>query len=604
MKSEMNNTSEIKYLDGKRFLISVLAGANEIFSQKDYLDKINYFPVPDGDTGTNISGTFQGIVERIESWNLEKIGDSVSEVANIALETARGNSGVIFAQYFHAIAKELKNEFKISTDKFGLAVKNAVGHVYNAISNPQEGTILTVMREWANFVCEESARIKDFPTLICSSLEVARKSLQSTKYKIEVLKKNSVVDSGALGFVLFIEGIVKFLKNGRISDLKKMRKRQVVIDFKSSEDIDIDSLSFRWCTECIIKGDNINPDLIKNKISEFGDSIVVAGSGNKVRVHIHTDDPAGVMYILKDFGEIIYQKADDMYIQYRIAHSPHPDIAIVTDSASDLPQEIIEKYMINLVPIRISFGNTTYLDKITITPDIFYKMLDTAKEYPVTSQPTPNDFINLFRFLLTHYKSIIGIFLADKLSGTYQNALKASKYYPNDKITIIDSGFATAGEGHLVKEASEATYAGKKHDEIVEEVERWKLKTRFFVYVDTFKYLMRSGRVDPIRGILAKVLNVKPILLLDGDGSVKHIDKAFSRKKGLNKLIRHTVDLVGNKTVKDVSIIQADCMKMAEFVRDRIRQQLKIREIPILPASPVVGAHAGRGTVGVAVTWE
>jgi len=599
----MNNTTKLEYLDGRRFLISVLAGANEVFNRKDYLDKINYFPVPDGDTGTNISGTFQGIVERIGSWNIKKIGESISEVANISLETARGNSGVIFAQYFHALAKELKNEFKVSTEKFGLAVKNAINNVYSAISDPREGTILTVMREWADFVCEQSSRIKDFPTLLSRSLEIAKISLQSTRYKIEVLRKNNVVDSGALGFVLFIEGIVKFLKSGRISDLRKMKKGNLEVDIKSYENIDINSMNYRWCTECIISGENIDHELIKNKIREYGDSVVVAGSDDKVRVHIHTDNPAGVMYALKDFGEIVYQKADDMYMQYKVAHNPHPDVAIVTDSACDLPQKVIDKYMINTVSLKISFGNTTYIDKVTITPNIFYKMVDSAKDYPVTSQPAPGDFLNLFGFLLSHYKSIIGIFLPDKLSGTYQNAVKASQHYSDGRITIIDSGFATAAQGHLVKIASELAYAGKKHKEIINEVKKSKSQTRLIVYVDTFKYLMRSGRVDPIRGIMAKILNVKPILSLNGDGSVSHIDKAFLRKTGLNKLIKHTIKLIKGKTIREITVIHADCIKLASFVRDRLIYHLKVTNIEILPATPVLGAHAGRGAVGVAITW-
>ena len=594
---------KIKYLNGHRFLNSIIAGAMEVFRRKEFLDKINYFPVADNDTGTNIAITFRKIIDRISNHKTERIDKSSRLLADLALESAQGNSGVIFAQYFYGFSKEIGNEVKITTEKFGEAVRNAVNYAYKALSNPREGTILSVMREWSEYVHSQSKKIKDFSVLITNSVNIARKSLASTKEKLEVLRKRNVVDSGAMGFVCFLEGIVNFIKSGSVKEIKVVESDSIKIDKEEPEYSNQEEPQFRWCTECILKGQKLNVNNIRKTIEGFGDSVVVAGGNSKLRIHIHTDVPHIVVRLLKEYGEIVHQKADDMLMQYRIAHTSHPSVAVVVDSGCDIPGELIEKYMINTVPVKVILNETVFLDRVTITPSFLYEMLDKKIDYPTTSQPSPSDFKNLYSFLLKHYKSIISIHLPDKLSGTYQNALKAASDFPDGKIIVIDSGLASAGIGHLAITAAELAWSGKSCEEIAQTVEKMKKQTQLFVYIDTLKYLMRSGRISPIKGLLARFINVKPILKFDEEGGLEITDKAFSKERGLKKLLNCVQNFARNRKISRATVIHFASKETGERVKTSIEKSLNITNISVLLATPALGVHAGRGAVGVAITW-
>ncbi len=174
--------------------------------------------------------------------------------------------------------------------------------------------------------------------------------------------------------------------------------------------------------------------------------MVIAGSPKKLRLHIHTDDPADLFYAIKDFGNITYKKVDDMLMQSDIVHHRKWDTAIITDSTCDLPKEIIEKYQIHVVPLSIHFEKDYYLDSVTLTPNKFYKLLGESKTNPTTSQPTYKDFTNKYNYLASHYKSIVGIHLSGKLSGTFSNSRKAAyavSERENKEINIFSSNKIT-----------------------------------------------------------------------------------------------------------------------------------------------------------------
>ena len=193
---------QIKYLDGDRLYYAFLIGGNAVIKDKNYLNKINFFPVPDSDTGTNMASTMESIVDA-------------------ALSGARGNSGLIFAQFLYGIGERIKNVKRISPSLFGESVKEAVKYAYKAIVSPVEGTMLTVMKDWAEAVYQRRKEKKDFAELLSHSLQVAEKSLKETPKKLAVLARAGVVDAGAKGFVDFLEGITNFIKRGRLRKIPK-----------------------------------------------------------------------------------------------------------------------------------------------------------------------------------------------------------------------------------------------------------------------------------------------------------------------------------------------------------------------------------------------
>ena len=220
-----------------------------------------------------------------------------------------------------------------------------------------------------------------------------------------VLKKAGVVDAGAQGFVDLLNGIFNFIKDGNLKGFKSDRtSKQITIEVKS--DIAFEKSEFRYCTECIIIGENIIHKNLRESLLEKGNSLVLAGSKKKTKVHIHVNEPADVFKTCSDFGNVTDEKADDMWQQQEDAQGhKSKGVAIVTDSGADLPNDI--DLDIHTVPVRYNFGNTGYVDKLSQTSEEFYKELATNPNHPQTSQPTPGDFRRQYQYLKTHYESII-----------------------------------------------------------------------------------------------------------------------------------------------------------------------------------------------------
>jgi len=593
---------KIKYIDGKRFSLGIRAGTKRVVDHQDYLNEINVFPVPDADTGTNMASTLRTVVENLQEKTPVDIDQSSKQIADSALEGARGNSGVILAQFFYGLYKGLGKLKKINTEQFAKAAKSAKEHAYEALSKPKEGTILTVIKDWAENVHENSKTIRDFEELLGRSLEVAKRSLENTRNKLEALKSAGVVDSGAQGFVYLLEGITHFIKRGRARDLAQ--PDQVKTGSVAATEILPENITYRFCTECLIEGKSINIPEIRSKIDSMGDSIVVAGSPEKARLHIHSNEPAKVFAIVRKYGNLTQQKADDMLKQFNISHSKHPSIALVADSACDLPQEIIDKYHIYIIPVRISFGQSTYIDKVTITPEYFYQMLESEPHHPKTSQPPPIDFTNAFGFVLSHYESIIAIHLPSVASGTLQSALNAAKQFPGKKITVIDARSLSITFGMVVQKAAELIYSGKSHDEVVAIVDKYPPKTQVFVSIPNLKYLVRGGRVSKAKGLLAKFLNIKPILKLNELGMPVHYSKSFSNIGGMKKVLKFATSLAREKKNPRFIVAHANNPKIARFLRRKLFREFGMNDIKILPIAPVLGAHVGNGAAAIGLSWS
>jgi len=197
----------IKYLDGKRLYRVIHAGLQKVLAREDYLNKINVFPVPDNDTGTNMAYTLTAIEEGITDKSPNQINEMSQKIADSALDGARGNSGVILAQFLLGFADAIQDKLTITTKQFSQAVEKACDYAYDALMEPREGTILTVIKDWSEYIRNHSDRIYDFSELLHNGLERAQESLKDTPKKLAVLKKAGVVDAGAQGFVYLLEGM-------------------------------------------------------------------------------------------------------------------------------------------------------------------------------------------------------------------------------------------------------------------------------------------------------------------------------------------------------------------------------------------------------------
>lgn len=594
-------------LDGKRFYYSFLAGAQKIFDHYQGLNKINVFPVADGDTGTNLASTMRSIIDTAIPTDNIKV--AAVALADAALIGARGNSGIIFAQFLYGFSNEIENEKNLTVESFAEIIKKAVAYAYEAIANPVDGTMISVMRDWADYIYILKDNITDFNQLIIASYSKATEALEDTPKKLEVLRKNNVVDAGAKGFVFFLEGMIDFFKHGELKKLASARNVSKIKDFDEIVHNETE-LTHRYCTEALIgfeKDDKENKNRLKETIEKYGDSLVIAGSPKKLRIHIHTDDPAELFSSIKDHGNITYKKVDDMKAQSDIVHHRKWETAIVTDSTCDLPAEIIEKYQIHVVPLTIHFEKDFYLDSLTLTPKKFYELLEESKTNPTTSQPTYKDFTNKYNYLSSHYDNIIGVHISEKMSGTFSNSRKAG-YAVHERqktdLTVVSSNKTTVALGLMVLRAAEEIEAGKSYEKVVANLQSWVNKTNLLVSAPSLKYMIRGGRVSVVKGFLGKIMGVQPLVRVGKEGKAELFGKPTSTKQSLKMVIDETVKYIDGKKLWGYAIAHANNDEAALYYATEMEQITGQKPKFVSPASPVLGAHVGPGVSGLAVILE
>lgn len=597
------NTQPIPEIDGRRLYYTFVAGARNILAHQAYLNKINVFPVNDGDTGSNLATTVQAVIESIHPHKSFKI--TADLIAETAMTNARGNSGIIFAQFLYGLSKESANQSSITIPQFAESIRNSIPYMYEAVANPVEGTMLTVIREWSDYIYAQRNIITDFNHLLIRSQETLIKSLANTKTQLLALSKANVVDSGANAFVLFIEGIIDLIKTRSIRNL--IHSTPTALILPSNNDHIPEEVKFRYCTEGIIKNLSIDQKSLAKILKQYGDSIVIGGNEKNKHIHIHTNNPADMFQQLNNVGLVTFHKADDMVRQNEAIYNRKFKIALVTDSTCDLPQELMDRYQINMLPININFGESHYLDKITIQPGQFYSLLDSQNEFPKTSQVNEKAFVNLYSQLASSYDSIIAIHLTDKFSGTCFNSQKAAKIVSaefNKPISVINSKNLSGALGLIVLRAAQAIEAGHSHDEIVAMVEKWIRDTQIYVSVKTLKYMVRGGRVSYIKGFIAKLMNVNPIVSMDEKGASYVFGKTYSQQSNMEKVMAHLRSERNGREIWNSIVLHAQNEKAAKWYAVKMKEFTGKEPVALVNISPVIGANAGIGTAAVALMFN
>jgi len=585
----------IEYLDGIRLYRVLSAGLQRVLEREDYLNKINVFPVPDADTGTNMAYTLSEIKNDIQQNIRSNIADMSDLIADSALDGARGNAGSILAQFLVGLAEGLNNRTKVTTKQFAEAAIVGKQYAYQALINPVEGTILTVITDWSDALLRLSDKYSDFVEILERALKIAEKSLKDTPKKLKVLAKAGVVDAGGQGFVDLLSGIQEFISKGKIRKIIIPRiLKPIVKEIEFNE-------KYRYCTECVISGENINRIKIKDQLMTLGDSLIIAGSKHKAKIHIHTDKPKTVFEICRSFGIVSKDKADDMLQQQKDAHKQHKRIAIVVDSTADLPESILEEKNIHVVPVRLNFGDKHYIDKVTITSEEFWDELQNNPKHPKTSQPTPGDFRRQYQFLATHYESAISIHLPAVTSGTMQSALTASKTLTTFPTTVIDSNSLSIGIGLTAIRAAEAIESNKTRDEIIDEISNSIKSTKFYVLLHTLEYIVRGGRISKSKKTIADLLHAYPILTVDETGKIVTDGKLFGKKNLWDRFIKYVDKKIPANSQYRIGIAHGNCEQRARKFEKHYIDKIGKESVFFSEIGPGLGTHAGTNAIGLAV---
>jgi DegV family protein with EDD domain len=588
-------------LDGLRLNFALQAGMLRLLSRQEHLDRINVFPVPDGDTGTNLALTAHAVLGCLRKWPDGHAGKTLTRVADAALDGARGNSGAILAQFFLGLCDRLGHLQQLDPDDFAEGVGGGADYARESLSEPREGTILTVLTDFAHAV--QRARregLADFRSVLRRGVSAAQLSLEQTRFQLEALRKANVVDAGAQGFVELIAGVSDYLDSGAQAAPPGVAEPAAVDASAEATAGAGHDLAHRYCTECIVVGPHVDRRHLREQLSAVGGSLVLAGLQHKVRVHIHTNDPAEVFRIAARFGEVSGEKADDMQRQQHSAHAAQRRVVVVVDSAADIPEDEMDRLGIHMVPARVHFGERSHLDKVGITPEEFYAELARGGEPPKTSQPPPGDFRRQFEFLGSHFDAVVSINLTSRASGTHAAAVTAAaRMATHGKVTVIDSLNASTGQGLLAMYAAECSAAGQDAEAVIAATRAMLPRTRTFGMVGSLECAVRGGRVPRWIKRVAEALRLTPVLHADGEGRVTPGGVLFGRHDTTAKFARFVRRRMRRDCSYRVLVGHANCEVQGQWLLEMLRAP-NVEYARLVALGSALGAHGGPGMLVVA----
>lgn len=593
------SSAAIQRLTGPRLARAIRAGAAEVLRRQGYLNEINVFPVPDADTGTNLASTVLATVEAVRKVASRDVAAVARAAADGALNGALGNSGAIFAQFLHGLAEGLGDRAAATTRDFARAARAAAAAARTALHPPREGTILSVVTEWARVVEMNARRINDFRELLERALAAARTALAETPNQLEVLRVNGVVDAGAQGFVSFLEGIARLFADRRAASMP-VRTEPEEAAGGGRHVLAEGATEFRYCTEGLVAGRRLDPARVTRTVEHLGDSLVVAGGGSRLRVHIHTNRPQELFSILGAMGQLERTKVEDMILQQVRARGGR--VALVADSACELPDEVRNDLALHLVPLTVFLGDRSFRDGEDLAPAQFYRLLRTGSDLPSTSQPPPARFRRLYEQLLERHEAILSLHIPGRYSGTVQAARTAAQQVDPRRIRVVDTGHVSVGLGLVAVAAGEALARGAGLDQAELAAMDAARRTAVWGAVPSLEFAVRGGRVSPAMAATAGALRLRPIICFRGGGEIEKAGAAIGFRGALRRLERLARRFAGGREVRAM-VAHADAEGDARWLAARVAGTFGLPGVEVVPVGPALGAHAGPGTVALAVQW-
>jgi DegV family protein with EDD domain len=597
-------TKKIKFINSSLFSEGIKNGIFAVVNAQEKLNSINVFPVADGDTGTNLCLSLYPIINITNSQTEETVGSLLEKIADKLIDHSRGNSGSILAQFFQGMSDSAVDIEQFDTYQFLRCLKMGNRYAREALSEPVDGTILTVIDKFSESFEDSYSNEtnKDFSEIFSRVMVTTKEAVAETKNQLDVLRDSNVEDAGAKGFYILMNGFVEFIVNG-VSQ-KEPSSQKNFLDHQPEEIYpDSDEIEFQYCTECIISGNEIDRRKIKEILLKHGNSIVVAGTKNKIKAHIHTDNPSFVFDEMKKFGTISSEKADDMKKQNKIIKNQNKSFAVITDSAADITDEDIEELDINIIPIRIQLGQKSYLDKVTITPDEFFKELLVNTAQPTTSQPSVGEFRRHFQYLASHYNNVLSISVTGSISGTLQASESAAKKIKADgNIFTYNSLNASLGQGQIAVYAAKCAKNGKDIHSTLEALNTIRKNTITFGLIPNLKYAVQGGRVPKTVKLIADIFRLTPILVSTDDGFIVTKKFLFGKNHILKRFAKYIAKNTSCNKKINISIGHAiayeDAKTLKKFLETEIEQ---INELKITELGTAIGVHGGPGAIVVGV---
>lgn len=573
----------------------LLLSYQKINQEKEQINKINVFPVPDQDTGNNLAKTLEGIKVTIEGKEFKDLSEFSAAALDGAISAAQGNAGVIYTGFLVGFFSQI-DDSPLNAKKLAAAFEKGAERARLSIQNPKAGTILDVIDATSDTFQEISKKETDIVSILKAAIGEAKEALLETREKMEIFQKANVVDAGGLGFLLILESYLEALEGGKKEEKKEEKPSEQIRKF-------VQFLSNRFEVVALIENPKFSEKIIQEKLKRLGNSLDIIKVGDKIKLHIHTDYPNEVRDIIEKSGEIKKLRIEDMAKEMAGEPSVRKvSIGIVTDDLSDLPEKISQRYQIEIVKSILDWPESQ-----NIAGENIYQKMKTAdkngiKTFPKTSQATPKSYLMAFEKQLKKFDKVLCITPTSKLSGCYNSAKQAQAQIEKSKnIFILDSLNGTVGQALLILRAIELIQEQREITEVLNELKNLIPKIHIYVLFEDPKWIEAGGRATKsqanwIRRI--KKLNLHPLITIKNGGITKD---GIVFAKDLSQALFKKIKKESKKARKEgkrirVLIAQADNVEAAEKLRKMLKE-IKA-EVPFISlASPVVGAHTGPGTL-------
>ncbi len=586
---------------------ALIAGIERMQSRREELDRINVFPVADGDTGTNLAFTLGAVLDAVREERQPNAGLLFRRVADAALEGARGNSGTLLAQFAQGMSESLGSMPRLDLRRLAHAAGGGSRLAREALDDPREGTMLSVIAAFAAALDAAAGRATHLREGFMQALERAREALARTPQQLAVLREAGVVDAGASGFVEILEGI-----GAHWDSAHRRRDPRVESDGEEPRRANLprEGAHFspgspqRFCTECMVTGDALDRGAIKAALATLPlSSLVIAGSTRRVRVHAHIDAPSTLFRACESFGIVSGHKADDMRAQ-AASMASQLAVAVVIDGGADVPPAEAERCALHCVPVRVSFGARDYVDRVSLAPAEFYAMMRSgAHPPPRTSQPPPGDFSRVFEYLTAHGHDVAYVGLSRAVSGTLQaGEAAASRLSSGKRVVSIDTRRASVAQGLLAIDAAELAADGADLATVIARIDEMRERTRLFALIANPSYGIRGGRAPRLAGPLARWLRVRLIVGMDRQGRMSLAGMLWGNTRLGERFGAWLARRCRGESRWRINIGHCDNPMGAEALAGELRRRLPaVDACWIGDAGTGIGAHAGPGALIVGV---
>ena len=555
------------YLTHEQLKSMFLLSWQKIEENKEQINKINVFPVPDQDTGNNMAKTLLGIKTAIEKKDFKNLSEISKAALDGALTAAQGNAGVIYTGFLAGFLP-LLDKNPVNAKKFALAFEKGKERAWQSIQKPREGTILDVIDAASQSIKEEAEKEGDFIKIFKSANEKAKEALLATREKMEIFRKANVVDAGGLGFLMILESYLEALEGPKKEEKKEEKPSEKVRRF-------VQVLANRYEVVSLIENPRFEEKTIREKLKKLGNYLDIVQVGNKMKIHIHTDEPDEVRDVIRQTGQIQDLRIEDMAKE--VVGEPSlrkVSIGIVTDNIASLLPKILERYQIELAQVIFDWPE---LEKIP-GENLYQKIREAYRlgieTNPKTSQASPKSYLDAYKKQLQRFDKVLCLTLTSKISGCYNSAIQAREMLTEnekDRVFILDTLNAAAGQALLVLRAIELIQEQREIAEIINELKNLIPKVKFYIIFEDPKGVESIGRITKsqakwIRRM--KKLGIHPIMELKegilGKGGIvfakdeaeaifKKVFKESKKERKLGKIravINHADNLEGAKKLK------------------------------------------------------